>query len=88
MRLENLILPMSSPFVRAPTFNSSLSQFLIAAFQVTLWNLRIWLLRLSSDCDLVTPLPSTVELESGDLDYSGRVFSTPLELIQIQRSGC
>lgn len=47
--------PMSNPCARTSTLNSSRSQSLIAVFQVTLWNLRTWLLRLSSDCDPVSP---------------------------------
>jgi hypothetical protein len=73
MRYENLISPMSNPSVRVPVCNSFHSRSLIAEFRVTLRILRIWLLPLSSYCDLVSPLRFTVELESGDLGYSGLV---------------
>jgi hypothetical protein len=73
MRLESLVSPMSNPSVRLPICNSFHFRSLIVAFQVTLQILRIWLLRLSSDCDLVSPLRFTVGLESGDPGYSGLV---------------
>jgi hypothetical protein len=79
---------MSNLSASVPIFDLSRFRFRIAAFQNTLWNLPIWLPRLSSGCDLVSPLPFTVVRESGDLDCSGRVFSAPLGLTQIQRSGC